>query len=122
WEERMDRARTSPPEPETLGTGEARIQEGGEAPRAGTLAEVLALLREVRDLLLRQHQVRDFYTTDQAAEVLRRAPWTVREWCRLGRINAQKRRCGRGRSLEWVIPHDELLRVQKEGLLPLRKH
>src|SRR5437762_1214177 len=99
---------TPSPEPEPLVDKEECSVGGRPASRTDPLVEVLVLLREVRDLLLRQHQVRDFYTTEQAAEVLRRAPWTVREWCRLGRITAQKRRCGRGRSLEWVIPHDEL--------------
>ncbi len=45
----------------------------------------------------------------------------MREWFRLGRIRAEKRPCGRGRSQEWMINHDELTRIRNEGLLPLRK-
>lgn len=81
-----------------------------------------SLLVEIRDLLVNQRQIRDYYTTEQAAEVLGRAHWTVREWCRMGRINAEKHRNGRGRSKDWVISHAELLRIQKEGLLPLPKN
>jgi hypothetical protein len=48
-----------------------------------------------------------------------RAPFTCREWARLGRIRAEKRGSGRGRHLAWVIPHAEVLRYQRDGLLPL---
>jgi hypothetical protein len=52
-----------------------------------------------------------------------KAPFTVREWCRLDRIKAEKRRSGRGAYPQWVISHTELERYQREGLLPLpRRH
>ncbi len=86
------------------------------------LRQLLDLVTEVRDLIVSQRLVRDFYSTEQAAQFLGRANWTVREWCRLGRVHAEKRHSGRGRSQEWVISHAELLRIQKEGLLPLPKH
>jgi hypothetical protein len=50
-----------------------------------------------------------------------KAEITVREWCRLGRVHAEKKGSGRGRYQSWVISHEELLRIQKEGLLPIRK-
>lgn len=78
------------------------------------------LISEVRELLLRHKQIKEFYGTADAALYLEKAEFTVREWCRLGRINAQKRHSGRGRSTEWVISHAELLRIEKDGLLPLR--
>ena len=61
---------------------------------------------------------KEWYTTDEVAAILDRAPWTVRQWCRLKRVHAKKRSCGRGLSAEWVISHDELLRIQNDGLLP----
>ena len=71
------------------------------------------------DVLTERQQVRDWYSTEQFAELLRKAEFTVREWCRLGRIHAQKRMSGRGAYPAWVISHAEYLRYQREGLIPL---
>ncbi|WP_182870679.1 helix-turn-helix domain-containing protein [Stieleria mannarensis] len=62
---------------------------------------------------------KEFYSTSEVAEMLGRAEFTVREWCRHGRILAEKRPCGRGRNKEWMISHDEVQRIRNEGLLPL---
>lgn len=70
--------------------------------------------------LLQQRTVKDWYTTADVAQIVGKAEFTVREWCRLGRVFAEKRRCGRGISQEWTISHAELLRIQNEGLLPSR--
>jgi hypothetical protein len=86
---------------------------------AEAIEDIRRMVAEVRELLVDQKKVREYYSVDQAAEFLDRRPFTVRQWCRLGRINAEKRKTGRGRSTEWVISHAELLRIQKEGLLPL---
>jgi hypothetical protein len=50
--------------------------------------------------------------------ILGKAEFTVREWCRLGRIRAGKKTCGRGSASEWIVSHAELTRVRNEGLLP----
>jgi transposase len=71
----------------------------------------------VLNQLVRQRTVKDWYSTEEVAEILGRSAYTVREWCRLGRVRAEKRRCGRGRSKEWVVSHAELTRIQNEGLL-----
>jgi hypothetical protein len=76
---------------------------------------------ELRDLLLEQRTVKDFYTTHEVAESVGKAEFTVREWCRLGRVAASKRACGRGKFQEWIVSHDELTRLRNEGLLPARK-
>lgn len=70
--------------------------------------------------LAHQEPPKEFYSTAEVAEMLGKAEFTVREWCRLHRIFAEKRASGRGRSKEWMISHDEIRRVQSEGLLPLR--
>ena len=88
--------------------------------RGTTLDEIREMVAEVRDLLVNQKPVKEYYGVGEVAERLQKAEFTVREWCRLRRINAEKRRTGRGRSTEWVISHAELLRIEKEGLLPLR--
>jgi transposase len=71
--------------------------------------------------LLEEKQQKDFYSTQEVAEQVGKAEFTVREWCRLGRIRAAKRATGRGRSQEWMVSHAELTRVRNEGLLPLPK-
>ena len=68
--------------------------------------------------LLQLRTVKDFYSTDELAAILGKAEFTVREWCRRGRIRAQKRRSGRGKFQSWVVAHDELVRIQREGLFP----
>lgn len=68
--------------------------------------------------LVGERAAKDWYSTAEAAAVLGRAEFTVREWCRLGRVRAEKKRCGRGQSGEWIISHEELIRVRNEGLLP----
>jgi hypothetical protein len=71
--------------------------------------------------LVDRHTVKDWYDVDEFAGLVGKASFTVREWCRNGRVNAQKRMSGRGAFPAWVISHDELLRYQREGLLPIRK-
>jgi hypothetical protein len=78
-------------------------------------------ITELRDLIVTQRTVKDWYTTAEAAELLGKTEFTVREWCRHGRVRAQKRRSGRGPHAAWVISHDELLRFQREGLLPFAR-
>jgi hypothetical protein len=68
---------------------------------------------------VKQRAVKEWYSTAEVAEELGRAEFTVREWCRQGRVNAQKKGSGRGRYQSWVICHEELLRLRREGLLPL---
>lgn len=73
------------------------------------------------DLLLQQRTVKDWYTTEEAAKILDKSEYTVREWCRTGRIKGEKKGSGRGKYQSWVISHAELLRFQREGLLPLSR-
>lgn len=70
-------------------------------------------------ILVERQTIKDFYTTEEFARLTGKAEFTVREWCRLGRVHASKRMSGRGAYASWVIPHAELLRFQREGLLPL---
>lgn len=65
-----------------------------------------------------QQPAKEWYSTDEVARILGRAPFTVREWCRNGRVRASKRDCGRGSAKEWIIDQQELRRIQNEGLLP----
>jgi hypothetical protein len=82
-----------------------------------TVEERLANIEATLAVLVGQ-QPKSFYDVHEFARLVGKASFTVREWSRHGRIVAQKRRSGRGAFLAWVISHDELLRYQKEGLLP----
>ena len=86
--------------------------------RIEELMERLARIESAITSLVSQRTVKDWYTTAEAGSVLDRSEWTVREWCRLGRVNAEKRRCGRGNAQEWIISHEELERIRNKGLLP----
>jgi hypothetical protein len=82
------------------------------------LLDRLARIEATLALLVDQKLVKDWYTPAEVGEIVGRAEWTVREWCRLNRVHAEKRPCGRGSSLEWIIAHAELERIRNEGLLP----
>ena len=71
-------------------------------------------------LLVQQRTVKEWYSTAEVAKLLGKAEFTVREWCRNGRVRGQKQGSGRGKHQAWVIAHEEVLRIQKEGLLPAR--
>jgi len=62
---------------------------------------------------------RESYSVQEAAELLQKNEYTIREWCRLGRINASKREERRGGSAIWSISADEVTRYRNEGLLPV---
>lgn len=86
------------------------------------LLERLERIEATLSRLVCQKLVKEYYSTSEVAEILERAEFTVREWCRLGRVHAEKRLTGRGNSQEWIIAHEELTRIQNEGLLPLPKY
>ena len=83
--------------------------------------ELLARLAKIETLLaslVEQRTVKEWYSTAEVAAILGKAEFTVREWCRLGRAKAAKKKSGRGPASEWIISHDELTRIRNEGLLP----
>lgn len=86
------------------------------------LQVVLARLDQIEaklDEIAEQRAAKEFYTTAEVAEIVGRAEFTVREWCRQKRIDAVKHKDGSGRKREWRVSHDELLRVQNHGPRPL---
>ena len=82
------------------------------------LTQRLDRIEQMLQAIIEQRAIKDWYTTAEVAKVLGKAEFTVREWCRLGRVRAEKKKCGRGTSSEWIISHEELTRVRNEGLLP----
>jgi hypothetical protein len=85
-----------------------------------TIDERLEKLEAMIGVLVERQAVREYYSTHEFALVVGKAEFTVREWCRHGRIRAEKRMSGRGAYPAWAISHDEFLRYQREGLLPPR--
>lgn len=83
------------------------------------LLETLSRIEAKLDAILGQPVVKDYYTTAEVAQIVRKVPFTIRKWCLRGRIRAEKRPCGRGRSKEWMVSHSELLRLRSTGLLPI---
>jgi hypothetical protein len=82
---------------------------------------ILRELQEVKAMLavlVDRQTVKDFYEIEEFARLVGKAEFTVREWCRLGRIRAEKKLSGRGAHARWAVPHAEWLRFQREGLLP----
>lgn len=78
----------------------------------------LARIEQALDRLVQQRTVKDWYSTAEVAALLGKAEFTVREWCRLGRVRAEKKKSGRGAAGEWIVAHAELTRIRNEGLLP----
>ncbi len=84
----------------------------------GQLSEMRSMLHIIMEKLDRPATTRAFYTVEEAARLLSRTPYTVREWCRQGRINAVKRTERRGGATLWSIAAAEIERFKNEGLLP----
>ena len=78
-------------------------------------AQMLSLLQS----LVEKQTVKEWYSTEEVAKIIKRSEYRVRECCRQGRIKAEKKGSGRGRYQSWVISHAELQRIQKDGLLPV---
>jgi hypothetical protein len=83
-----------------------------------TLEDRLSNIESMLLVLVERQQHKDWYEVDEFSRLVGKAPFTVREWCRLSRLRAEKRRSGRGAYPQWVISHAELERYQREGLLP----
>jgi hypothetical protein len=97
------------------------------APAEGELRHLTESIRELNErqvrmedmlkVLVEQRTVKAWYSTEEVAKIMGRSKFTVREWCRHRQVNAKKQGSGRGKHQAWVISHDELLRVQRDGLL-----
>jgi hypothetical protein len=85
------------------------------------IPEIAARLERIEELLVvlvERQTLKDYYEIDEFARLVGKADFTCREWARLGRIRAEERQSGRGAHAQWVIAHAELLRYQRDGLLP----
>ena len=81
-----------------------------------TLEERLQRIETMLTLLVGRGHQQDWYGTDEFARLVGRSEFTIRQWCRQGRIEARKKGSGRGAHAAWAISHEELERFRREGL------
>ncbi|HUY88408.1 MAG TPA: hypothetical protein VMV10_06720 [Pirellulales bacterium] len=86
-----------------------------------TLEERLEKIEAMLVVLVERQQVREWYTTEEFARAVGKAEFTIREYCRLGRLRAEKRQSGRGAYPQWVLAQVELERYRRNGLLPIQR-
>ena len=86
-----------------------------------TIEEKLEKIEAMLVVLVERQQVREWYSVEEFARIVGKAEFTVREWFRHGRVMAAKKSSGRGAIPAWTVSHDELLRFQRHGLLPIRR-
>jgi Helix-turn-helix domain len=136
--EQQTGSQTTPPPPEGASVKDATQSIGEEvasteplkrtrknSKTAAQLDDVRARLERIEAAVIarpQQRSTKEWYSTSEVAKLLGKAEFTVREWCRLGRINARKRDSGYGRASEWMISHQELERIRNYGLLPVPKN
>jgi hypothetical protein len=80
--------------------------------------ERLEKIERLLEQLLTKTVAKSWYTVEEFALLVGRSSFTCREWCRLGRINAEKSMTQTGSATTWAISEKEYLRYQREGLLP----
>ena len=61
-----------------------------------TVDERLEKIEAMLAVLVERQQVREWYSVEEFARIVGRAEFTCREWCRHGRIKAEKKDSGRG--------------------------
>jgi Helix-turn-helix domain len=86
-----------------------------------SIEDRLSNIESLLGVLVERQQVREYYSVEEFARIVGRAPFTVRGWARHGRITASRKASGRGAYASYAISHEELLRFQREGLLPVRR-
>src|SRR3954468_18502715 len=84
---------------------------------AAKLDEMQATLNQIHGMIAGPKATREWDTVEEVAAMLNKTPYTVREWCREGRINATKRPERRGGAELWSISAAEVARYKDEGLL-----
>jgi hypothetical protein len=90
-----------------------------EKPSVDRIDQIDAKLDRVLDLLRDRSEVRQHFSVEECAPKLNKSAYTIREWCRMGRINAFKCNDKRGDSAAWRVSAEEISRILDFGLLPI---
>ena len=91
------------------------------------MSEELEILRELQEVkamltvLVERQTVKEYYEIEDFSSLVGKTTFTCREWFQLGRINSEKKLSDNGAYARWVVSQAELLRYQKEGLLPYQR-
>lgn len=85
-----------------------------------TIDERLEKIESMLAVLVDRQVIKDYYDVAEFSRLVGKSEFTCREWARLGRVKGEKRQSGRGAHAAWVFSHAELLRYQRDGLLPPR--
>jgi hypothetical protein len=86
------------------------------------LQEINSRLDRIETRLSAPTPPKSWYTIEKAAQEVSRAPFTVREWCRLGQCAAEKSRLQRGGKRSWLLSAEEVARLKKTGPDPMGTH
>jgi hypothetical protein len=86
---------------------------------AATLARLEAKVDELIRLIKNPEPIRTHYNLVELAKLLDLKPGTLRIWCRMGRINAERRAERAGGSKQWRVSLEEVARYQNDGLLEI---
>jgi hypothetical protein len=78
------------------------------------LSGIELMLARIYESLSAPKPVREWYTVEEVARMLKKTPYTVREWCRERRINATKRPEKRGGAELWNCLSAHLLGIISE--------
>ena len=81
-----------------------------------TVEERLEKIEAMLAVLVERQTAREWYSVEELSGIVGRSEFTCREWCRKGRISAEKKHSGRGAHASWAISHEELQRYRREGL------
>ena len=72
-----------------------------------TLEQRLEKIEAMLLVLVECNQLRQWYSTGEFAQSVGKAEFTIREYCRLGRLRAQKRQSGRGAHEVRIVATDD---------------
>lgn len=99
--------------------GKSTSASSSKLPLDDSIVARLERIETKLDKLVVRDVAKDWYSTADAATRLAKSEYTVREWCRCGQCRADKRKCYRGGKRQWMLPHEELLRLESDGPSPI---
>src|SRR5437763_224888 len=82
--------------------GVESFRHRGRSKESSIMTDDTIILKELQEVkamlavLVERQTVKDFYEIEEFARLVGKAEFTAREWCRLGRIRAEKKLSGRG--------------------------